>query len=218
MQILEKLRREAAECLVLSNLAPDPEKRELFARVARHINGLASAFQNEVAAQPPNVVPDRAVVNQRQTSATSDIYREPPLSPARDPSIDSRQMPWWLVAVVLLAVATGALVWPRTEQVSAVTALESKAEPPPAPQEDTKQAIAKLQSAEEETRKALSAEAQTRKALSEQLGALAARLDNLEKARAEMVEPTTKRAAETARQPRQRKHRSPVFYSTGVWF
>jgi hypothetical protein len=40
-RVLEKLRSEVAECLLVSNVATDPEKRELFARVAEHISGLA---------------------------------------------------------------------------------------------------------------------------------------------------------------------------------
>jgi hypothetical protein len=64
---LEKLRGEAAECLVLSNLATDPEKRQVFARLAEHITGLASAVQNEVAVEPANVVraTETAVVSRR---------------------------------------------------------------------------------------------------------------------------------------------------------
>jgi hypothetical protein len=157
---LQELRSEAAGCLLLSNLTTDPERRMLFARLAELITGLASAVQNEVAAEPTNVVPaaDTAVVNQKL-------------------AISSRQILRGLVAVVLFAAA-GALVWPRAE--------------------DTKQAIAKLQSAEEETRRTLS----------EQLGALAERVANLEKARAEIVEPTTKRDPESARPPRHRKDQS----------
>jgi Asp-tRNA(Asn)/Glu-tRNA(Gln) amidotransferase C subunit len=189
---LEKLRREAAECLVLSNLATDPEKRELFTRVAEHITGLASAVQNEVAIEPANVI----------GAATTPVVDHP-----NTPVIDqkqanrSRQMLPWFVVVILIAAA-GALVWPRAEKTApSVAALEAKAEPPPAPQEDAKQTIANFLSAEDEKRKVLS----------EQLGALAARVDNLEKAHAEIAEPTTKRDAETVRQPRHRKHRSAVF-------
>jgi hypothetical protein len=93
-----------------------------------------------------------------------------------------RQILPWFVVVILLAAA-GAFAWPRVEKDASVTALEAKADPPAAPEEGTKQAIAKFLSAEEEKRKVLS----------EQLGALAARVDNLEKARAEIVDPTTKR-------------------------
>lgn len=172
---LEKLRSEAAQCLVASNLTTDPEKRQLFASVAEQIPGLASAVQNEVAVESANVVraAETAVVDQKQ-------------------AIRYRQILPWFVVVILLAAA-GAFAWPRVEKDASVTALEAKAEPPAAPQEGTKQAIAKFLSAEEEKRKVLS----------EQLGALAARVDNLEKARAEIVEPTTKR--ETIGQSRHRK-------------
>jgi hypothetical protein len=183
---LEKLRREAAECLVVSNVATDPEKRQLFARFAEHITGLASAVQNEVALQPANLVraAESAVVDQKRATR-------------------SRQMLPWFVVVILLAAA-GAFVWPRAEKAAfSVTALETKAEPPAAPQEDTRQAIAKF----------LSAKNEKREVLSEQLGALAARVDNLENARAEIVEPTTKRDAETVGQSRHRKHRSSIFNS-----
>jgi hypothetical protein len=109
-------------------------------------------------------------------------------------------VPW--IAVVILLAAAAAFVWPRAERPApSVTALEAKAEPPPTSQEDTKQTLTNFLSAEDEKRKLLS----------EQLGALAARVDNLEKARAEIAEPETKRDAETVRQPRHRKHRSAGF-------
>jgi hypothetical protein len=181
---LEKLRREAAECLVLSNLAKDPEKQQLFARVAEHITGLAAAVQNELATEPANAVPA-------------------PKTPVADQQATTRfrQMLPWFVVVIFLAAA-GALVWPRAEKAApSVTALEARAEPPQASQEDTKQTMTNFLAAEDEKRKVLS----------EQLGALAVRVDNLEKARAEIAEPETKRDAETVRQPRHRKHRSAGF-------
>lgn len=170
---LEKLRSEAAQCLVASNLTTDPEKRQLFASVAEQITGLATAVQNEIAVESANVVraAETAVEDQKQ-------------------AIRYRQILPWLLVVILLAAA-GAFAWPRVEKDASVAALEAKAEPPA--QEGTKQAIAKFLAAEEEKRKVLS----------EQLGALAARVDNLEKARAEIVEPTTKR--ETIGQSRHRK-------------
>jgi hypothetical protein len=36
---LEKLRRDAAECELIRNLATDPKKRELFDRLAAALNG-----------------------------------------------------------------------------------------------------------------------------------------------------------------------------------
>ena len=38
---LEKLRADAAECKLISELATDKQKRELFARLAEHHNVLA---------------------------------------------------------------------------------------------------------------------------------------------------------------------------------
>ena len=42
---LEKLRREAAECELIRDLATDPKKRELFDRLAAHLSVLASEVE-----------------------------------------------------------------------------------------------------------------------------------------------------------------------------
>jgi hypothetical protein len=39
---LEKLQRDAAECALIRDLAADPKKRDLFARLAEHLSVLAS--------------------------------------------------------------------------------------------------------------------------------------------------------------------------------
>ena len=38
----EKLRRDAAECAIIRDLATDPKKRELFTKLAKHMSVLAS--------------------------------------------------------------------------------------------------------------------------------------------------------------------------------
>jgi hypothetical protein len=38
---LEKLRTDAAECALIRDLATDPQKRELFTRLAEHLAALA---------------------------------------------------------------------------------------------------------------------------------------------------------------------------------
>ncbi|MCK1545279.1 hypothetical protein IVB12_25900 [Bradyrhizobium sp. 179] len=45
----EKLRRDAAECAPIRDLATDPKKRELFARLAEHLEVLASAVEQAIA-------------------------------------------------------------------------------------------------------------------------------------------------------------------------
>ena len=42
---LERLRRDAAECELIRNLATDPKKRELFDRLAAHLTVLASEVE-----------------------------------------------------------------------------------------------------------------------------------------------------------------------------
>ena len=42
---LEKLRRDAAECGLIRDLATDPKKRELFDRLAAHLSLLASEVE-----------------------------------------------------------------------------------------------------------------------------------------------------------------------------
>jgi hypothetical protein len=42
---LEKLRAEAAECRLISDLATDPKKREMFDRLALHLTTLADQVE-----------------------------------------------------------------------------------------------------------------------------------------------------------------------------
>jgi hypothetical protein len=187
---LEKLRREVAECLVLSNLATDPERRELFARVAEHITGLVSAAQNELAVEPADVV---HAADLKKVDAL-----EPPVPPRQ--GTRSHRIAW--VSAVAFAAAAGVAAAGAYVLASAekgpFTALEANMVSPPAPQEDTKQAIAEIKQAIAEFR---SAEEDKRKLLSQELAALAARVANFEKARAEIVEPAIGRAPETVLVP-----------------
>jgi hypothetical protein len=45
---LEKLRTDAAECALISDLATDVPKRELFSRLAEHLSLLASLVEREI--------------------------------------------------------------------------------------------------------------------------------------------------------------------------
>ena len=44
----EKLRRDAAECELIRNLATDPKKRELFERLAAHLTVLAAEVERAI--------------------------------------------------------------------------------------------------------------------------------------------------------------------------
>lgn len=49
---LEKLRTDSAECKLISDLATDPVKRELFARIAKHLAVLADEVERAIAERP----------------------------------------------------------------------------------------------------------------------------------------------------------------------
>ena len=48
---LEKLRSDAAECALIRDLSTDPAKRELFTRLADHLNTLAGEIETAIAAK-----------------------------------------------------------------------------------------------------------------------------------------------------------------------
>ena len=48
---LEKLRADAAECALIRDLATDPDKRELFTRLAEHLTTLAREIETVIAAK-----------------------------------------------------------------------------------------------------------------------------------------------------------------------
>jgi hypothetical protein len=54
---LDKLRSDAAECSVISVLATDPQKREHYARLADHLNVLASEVERAIAAKAGDATP-----------------------------------------------------------------------------------------------------------------------------------------------------------------
>jgi hypothetical protein len=50
---LEKLRTDAAECRLICDLATDPEKREMFGRLAVHLTTLANQVEEAMLHRKP---------------------------------------------------------------------------------------------------------------------------------------------------------------------
>ena len=50
---IEKLRRDAAECKLISDLATDKQKRALFDRLAAHLSSLADQVEREMLSVKP---------------------------------------------------------------------------------------------------------------------------------------------------------------------
>ena len=164
---LDKIRSDAAECLLLSSLATDG-KREVFTRMAEHLNGLAFELEKTIATTEANRVgPDR------EEPIAPDVAAAHPQKVARPRRL------LLLLPVIVFGAAAGALVWANSPAVEKYwSLLQSKRETSPAPQDDIKQAIATIKQA---IATLLSGEQAERKMLTEQLGALAARVGDLER-------------------------------------
>ena len=180
---LDKIRSDAAECLMLGRLAPDG-KREVFIRIAEHLNALALEIEK-------TRVTTGKIGTEARAPATPQTDPADPVAPS-DETARGRQIIAWLLIILFAALAAGLFVWankpPRSDQplVTSVTS-QPKPEPAPAAQEDAAHAI---QSSGEEG---------PRDVLREQVDALAARLDRLEKdldglkaVRTEPAEPSKK--------------------------
>jgi BA14K-like protein len=194
---LDKIRSDAAECLLLGSLATDG-KREVFTKMAEHLNALAFELEKTITANDQDV----AGIAHREEAVVTEI--EHPKQGARS----HRMLPWLLI--IALGGIAGALFWVNNPaQKYLGLPLFAKYEPSSAPQDNSKQAIATL----------LSSEQAERKLLSEQVTALAGRLDdleralnNLQKARAETSEPLSTGAvsAEEKPPPAEAKPPAPV--------
>jgi uncharacterized coiled-coil protein SlyX len=197
-KLLQKIRADAAECHLLSNLATDG-KQEVFIRVAGHLNALALEVEKTIATNgaeglngattTAHIEPghqDRvdhvAFAADRDQPATTDSEQAGAANHAQ--TTRSRRLFPWLLLIALAAIAA-TLIWVgHREDASVVAAVPSKPEPAPASQDDAIQAMAA----------ALSEQQRERKQLAEQVSALAARVDDLEKARAEAAVPSTKQS------------------------
>jgi hypothetical protein len=196
---LAKIRADAAECHLLSNLATDG-KRELFLRLAEHLNALALEVEKTIAT---NGVAESAATAETPVSVSLAGSEGVELGPKghadvayaadHEQAARSHRMLPWLLVIALVAIA-GTLIWVNhrdEKDASLVATVQSKAASSPAPQDDAREAMAAV----------LSEQQKERKVLTEQLSALAARVDDLEKARAEIAVQSTKQTVGAEEKP-----------------
>jgi len=185
---LEKIRSDAAECLVLGSLATT-EKREIFLKIAEHLNRLASEVERTISGAnvTPAVHHPKAVVTDQ--IATENIAADVAVVHHQQAARPRRMLSWALV--VVLGGIVGSFFWANNlaKEYWPSFTLQSKHETSAATHDETKKAIAVF----------LSDEQVERKMLTEQLSALAARvdnlvtaIDNLRTARADVAGPSNK--------------------------
>jgi hypothetical protein len=177
---LDKIRSDAAECVLLSNLVDG--KREVFARTAEHLNGLALEVEKAIAKNNADEGTRGESAHRGRPGDREEVIATH-IAPAHhhQQAVRPRRTLPWLLVIVLSGIV-GAFFWasnPVKEYWSLYT-LHSKHEASPAPRDEKTQPTALL-------------------LLVEQLSALAARVDNLETAldnlktaRAEIAGPSNK--------------------------
>jgi BA14K-like protein len=160
----KKLRSDAAECLILSNLVTE-ERRALFARIAEHLNSLALEIETEPG-----------------TKASHDASAAPPdrqvdLAPHDAVPIDKQGRSWLrltlsLPVALIVIVAAGTVFFSSMNRAGthslSFASLLPGTEPPP-------------QDAAHQIEAFLSEEREGRKAFGDQLTALIIRIDGLAK-------------------------------------
>ena len=172
---LDKIRSDAAECLVLSGLATE-EKRQMFSSMAEHLNNLALDLEKSIA---------KARIDSARISKFEIPSREALGAHPNRTMVSGRVLPWLLV-VVLLGTLVGALIW--SDKLIEKFQFLNQGKPLVASQDNSEQALVKLLISNDQTE---------RKLLSERVAALAARLeafeldiDNLKKTHSGVSEPS----------------------------
>ena len=155
---LDKIRSDAAECLLLSSIVPN-DKKEMFVKIAEHLNNLAFEIDSTMALSGVKVAP--AAQHPEPVTNLAMAHNEPPPR--------SRRILPLILVIVAVGVA-GAVVWKNSlyENYSALFGVPSKHEASVTPQD--KRAGALLSGEQEHLD------------IGKQLGSLAARVDNLERA------------------------------------
>jgi hypothetical protein len=161
---LDKIRSDAAECLLLSSLVPDG-KREVFARTAQHLNALALEVERAVAAGKANT---GASGESENAAGEAEIATNVAAAPHQKAA--GRRALLWTLFVVAAGII-GAIVWKidLTEDLSSFTL---QRETSSATRDEAKQDIAAI----------LSNERADRKVMMDQLTGLGARVDDLARA------------------------------------
>lgn len=157
----KKIRSDAAECLMLSNLVTE-ERRHLFARIADHLNSLALEIETETTtniADRPIAVNQPEVVSVNHDAAPANQLQQAPRS--------WRQLT--LSLLVTLIVVAGAFFWAMNRaEIHSLSLANLLPKTNPAPN-DLKNELATI----------LSDQTNERKAIRDQLSAVTVRLDDL---------------------------------------
>src|SRR6266850_4075694 len=97
---LDKIRSDAAECILLSSLATDG-KREVFARTAEHLNALASEIEKTIATNNADKGARGESVHVARPADHDEAVATDIAVAHQQPALRPRRMLPWLLVVVL---------------------------------------------------------------------------------------------------------------------
>ena len=185
---LRKIRSDAAECLVLSNLATEG-KREVFIRIAEHLNALALELETSIKTGSDGgggSKHDGGGGSKQEEIAAFNVPRTDQ-QPAPQPR---RKLPWLLA--IFVGAISGALIWANSPSAIYRSFMQSKHEP--TAQDTLNQAAVTLLFSGEQAERKLLLDRMTMLAdrlttLTGRLDDIKSSLDTLQKARAETAEP-----------------------------
>ena len=191
---LDKIRSDAAECMLLSKLVTDG-KGQVFVRTAEHLNELALALERSIAINGADQGASRVSLSAPQSQdhehAVSSKTAGPP------PTRPRRMLAWILLTLIILSGVLGASSKQAREYWS-LYAFHSKNDAPPSTPDQTLQAMSALLSGEQAEREKVIARLNE---LTARMDVLASSLNNLNAARDEAAAKPNKAAEEESRSP-----------------
>jgi hypothetical protein len=201
---LDKIRSDAAECMLLSKLVPDG-KGQVFVRTAEHLNELALELEKSVAINRADAGTDRGSLSAPQSrdhedAASSNTAGQPP---ARR----RRMLAWMLLAVIILSGVLGASSRQAREYWSPYVShyvSHSKNDTPPSTQDQTLKAMTALLSGEQAEREKVMGRLNE---LNARMDVLVSSLNNLNAARDEAAAKPNRASEE---EPRSSASQAPA--------
>ena len=145
---LDKIRSDAAECMLLSKLVTDG-KGQVFVRTAEHLNELALELEKSIATNRADAVTDRASLSAPQAEDYEETVRSK--TAGQPPAPPRRLLTWIFLAIIILSGVLGASSKQAREYWSFYVS-QSKPDASPSTQDQTMQTMAALLSGEQAER------------------------------------------------------------------
>lgn len=189
---LDKIRSDAAECMLLSKLVPDG-KGQVFVRTAEHLNELVLQLEKGVAINRADAGADRGSLSAPQSRGHEDAANSN--TAGRPPAPRRRMLAWMFLAAIILSGVLGASSRPAREYWAHYVS-PSRSDTPPSTQDQSLKAMTALLSGEQAEREKVMRRLNE---LNARMDVLVSSLNNLNAARDEVAARPNKASEEESR-------------------